>query len=359
MSENKDQEKTEPATPKRIEEARRKGQVAKSMEVSSVLILLTSLGVFSFAGSWMFWSLSDFMRGILQNSGSMHLNDIDTITTTLALIFKKVFIILMPLMLSILIAGVLANVAQIGFMMTGEPLIPKLSKLNPISGMKKFISLSSLVELSKSLIKIIVIGGVAALVIRGELENIPNLLQLDVREILSFIGKVSFKICFYTCLVLIILAALDYFFQRWKHEEDLKMTKQEVRDESKQSEGDPKVKARIRTIQREMSRRRMMEAVPEATVIITNPTSLAIALKYDTKEMIAPKVIAKGAGYLAARIKEIAKENDIPIVEQKPLAQTLFKAAEIGESIPAELYRAVAEILAYVYRLKGMKSQAR
>jgi flagellar biosynthetic protein FlhB len=182
-------------------------------------------------------------------------------------------------------------------------------------------------------------------------------MEMGVGEILFFIGRVSFSICFYTSLALIVLAALDYAFQRFQYEESLKMSKQELKDELKQREGDPLVKARIRRTQIEMARRRMMEAVPEADVVITNPNSLAVALKYDAEKMIAPRVIAKGAGFIAERIKEIAKDKGIPVIENKPLAQTLFKVVEIGEFIPVNLYRAVAEILAYVYRLKGVKSK--
>jgi flagellar biosynthetic protein FlhB len=178
-------------------------------------------------------------------------------------------------------------------------------------------------------------------------------MQLSVGNIIGFIGQVSFQMCFYTCMVLFLMAVLDYAYTKWQHQHDLKMTKQEVKDEHKQREGDPSVKARIRSVQREMARKRMMEAVPEATVVITNPTHLAIALKYE-EGMPAPIVVAKGAGFVAQKIRSIATDNDIPLVENKPLARTIFKSTEIGDFIPAELYRAVAEILAYVYRLKGL-----
>jgi flagellar biosynthetic protein FlhB len=275
-----------------------------------------------------------------------------------AAVFEQILSILLPVMTAVVIAGLLGNIIQVGFLFTGETLVPKFSKLNPIKGMKKFVSIRSLAELVKSLIKVCIVAGVAVLMIRGELENIPGLMQMRPIDIVAFIGSVSLRICFYTCLVLIVLAILDYAFQRWRHEKDLKMTKQEVKDEFKQREGDPKVRARIRKVQIEMARRRMMEAVPEATVVITNPTHLAIALKFDVKKMIAPCVVAKGAGAIAGRIKEIAKKNNVPIVENKPLAQTLFKAVEIGGLIPVELYRAVAEVLAYVYRLREMKNFA-
>ena len=354
MAGGSDQEKTEQPTQKRLQEARNKGQVAQSKEVSSALILLTSICVFFFAGSWMFWSLSGFMRGVFQNLGTFRLHDISTVSAFLLEIFEQTFLILMPLMLAVFVMGIAANIFQIGFLFTSKPLVPNLSKLNPIAGMKKFVSLKALVELVKSLFKIFAVGSIAFLTLKGELDIIPSLIHMSVAEILSFIGRVCFKMCFYVCVFLIILAVLDYVYQRWQHEKDMKMTKQEVKDESKQTEGDPAVKGRIRKAQIEIAQRRMMEDVPDADVIVTNPTSLAIALKFDAKEMIAPQVIAKGAGFIAERIKEIARENQIPIVENKPVAQTLFKLAKLGDFIPADLYRAIAEILAYVYKLKGM-----
>jgi flagellar biosynthetic protein FlhB len=220
--------------------------------------------------------------------------------------------------------------------------------------MKRFGSLKSLVELGKSVIKILFIGSIAYLLVKSDMQQFPILIHQEVGQILVFIGRVALKVCFFVCLAMIVLAVLDYTYQHWQHEQDLKMTKQEVKDEMKQTYGDPKIKARIRGVQMEMARRRMMEAVPEADVVITNPTHLAIALKFDAREMIAPRVLAKGSGHIAQRIREIAAEHQIPLVEEKPLAQALFKMVEIGDYIPAELYRAVAEVLAYVYRLKGM-----
>ncbi|MCK5508364.1 MAG: flagellar biosynthesis protein FlhB [Desulfobacterales bacterium] len=353
MAGGSDQEKTEQPTPKRLREARKKGQVAQSKEVSSALILLSSLCVFFFAGSWMFWSLSGFMRGVFQDLGTFRLHDISTVSAFLLKIFEQTFLILMPLMLVVFVVGIAANIFQIGFLFTSKPLVPDLAKLNPVKGMKKFVSLKALAELVKSLFKISAVSSIAFLTLKGELDIIPSLIHMSVAEILSFIGQVSFKMCLYVCLFLIVLAILDYVYQRWQHEKDMKMTKQEVKDESKQTEGDPAVKGRIRKAQMEIAQLRMMEDVPNADVIVTNPTSLAIALKFDAKEMIAPQVIAKGAGFIAERIKEIAQENQIPVVEHKPVAQALFKLAKIGDFVPADLYRAIAEILAYVYRLKG------
>jgi len=358
MAEESFQEKTEQPTPKKILDARKKGTVAQSREIPSAIILLTSLGFFFFSGSWMFSSLSEFMGGMFRNIGLFRINDITTASTLSIIVLKNVLSIILPFMLAVVVAGIVANIAQIGFLFSPEAFSPKLSKFNPINGIKKLFSLKSFVELVKSLIKITFVGGIAYLTIKTELKTIPILMQMDIKDIISFIGITSFKICLYVSMALIIMAVLDYAYQKYEHIKSLKMTKQEVKDENKQTEGDPRVKARIRSIQIEMSRRRMMESVPEADVVITNPTHLAVALKFDSEKMIAPKIVAKGAGKIAERIKEIADENHVPILENKPLARTLFKIAEIGDYIPAELYQAVAEILAYVYRLKGMRTGA-
>ncbi|UCD81772.1 MAG: flagellar biosynthesis protein FlhB [Desulfobacterales bacterium] len=358
MPETAGQERTEKATGKKREDARRKGQVAISREVSSVMILLTCLGIFYFAGSWIFWNMSDLISGIYQNLGSLSIASITDASALSLRIFYKLLSVLLPFLLPIAIVGFIANVMQIGFQISTEAMSPKLNKLNPVSGMKRLVSLKSLVEVGKSIIKLLFIGGIAYLMVKGDLKDFPYLVQQEVGQIIAFIARVSLKLFFFVCLAMIVLAALDYIYQRWQHEQDLKMTKQEVKDEFKQTYGDPKVKARIRGVQLEMARRRMMEAVPQADVVITNPTHLAIALKFDAREMTAPRVLAKGAGFVAQRIREIAEENQIPIVEEKSLAQALFKMVEIGDYIPVELYRAVAEVLAYVYRLKGMYGMA-
>lgn len=358
MPESAGQERTEKATGKKREEARRKGQVAQSKEISSAMILLASLGIFYFGGSWMFWQLSGLITGIYQNIGSLRLTNIpDTSAFTLEILYY-LLTVLLPVLIPIAIAGLIANILQVGFQMNSEAMLPKFSKLNPLSGIKRIVSLKSLVELGKSILKIFFIGGIVYLLVKKDMQAYPILMHQEVGQILVFIAKVALKICFFVCLAMIVLAVVDYVYQRWQHEEDLKMTKQEVKDEQKQTTGDPKVKARIRSVQLEMTRRRMMESVPEADVVITNPTHLAVALKFDAREMIAPRILAKGSGHIAQRIREIAAEHQIPIVEEKPLAQALFKMVEIGESIPAELYRAVAEVLAYVYRLKGMYGTA-
>ena len=353
MAKDNFQEKTEKPTPRRREQARKKGQVARSREIPSVLILMTSIGVFFLAGTWMFWSLSSLMGGIFENLSSWRIESIEQTGSLLAALGGRILGILTPILLAVFIAGIVSNVAQVGFMFKFSLLAPKISKLNPLNGLKRFVSLKALVEVVKSISKMLIIGAVAYLAVVTDIESIPALVQLPVSRIMIYIGHMSAKICFFAALVMIFLAVVDYVYQRWEHEKNLRMTKQEIKDETKQTEGDPKVKARIRSIQLEMSRRRMMDAIPEADVVITNPTHLAVALKFDGQTMAAPCVLAKGAGHLAARIKNLARENGVPVIENKPLAQALYKAVEIGEAIPMELYKAVAEILAYVYRIKG------
>ena len=354
MPESAGQERTEKATAKKREEARKKGQVAQSREISSAMILMTALGFFYFAGSWLFWSLSDILAGAYKNIATLRLTNVADASIFSLEVLYQFLALLLPFLLPIAIVGFIANVMQVGFQIHTEAMALKFNRLNPISGIKRFLSLKSMVELGKSIIKILTVGSIAYLLVKSEMQEFPLLIHQEVGQILVFIARVALKVCFFVCLALMVLAVIDYVYQRWQHEQDLKMTKQEVKDELKQTYGDPKVKARIRGVQMEMARRRMMEAVAEADAVITNPTHLAIALKYDAREMAAPRVLAKGSGHIAHRIREIASEHQITIVEEKPLAQALFKMVDIGEYIPAELYRAVAEVLAYVYRHRGM-----
>ena len=352
MAGENDQEKTEQATPKKREDARKKGQIAQSREIPSVLVLLSGLSFFYFAGNWLFSQLSDIPKIVF---GQLYYSVFtpETIHILIISLFKKVMFFLLPLMGTVMVAGVLGNLIQNGFFVSSEKLTPQFSKLNPFTGLKRLVSLRSLMESVKSIFKVIIIGGIAYLLLRGELDSIPGMVNFPIMDMLGFLGRASLKIGYYTCLVLIILAVLDYLFQRWQYEKDLRMTKQEVKDEYKQREGDPTVKSRIKSAQREMAMKRMMNAVPDASVIITNPTHLSVAIKFD-RNMYAPMVVAKGAGHIAMRIREIAGDNDVPIMENKPLARALYKDVEIGHYIPADLYHAVAEVLAYVYRLKGM-----
>ncbi len=352
MAEDKSQEKTEQPTPKRRQDARKKGQVAKSREISSVSILMGSLLLLYLTAGFFIQNILSLTGGVFSLIGEFELNEV-TVSSLSLILLRKLFIILIPLMLVVLVLGITTNLFQVGFLVTGEPIVPKFSKINPISGLKRVVSRQSLIELVKSIFKITVVGYVAYGTVKNEFSNITCLANLEVWEILVYIGRISFKIIFNTSLILITLAAFDYFYQRWEHERGLRMTHQEVREEFKQREGDPMIKARIKSIQREMARRRMISAVPKADVVITNPDHLAVALGYDHGNMEAPQVLAKGAGFIAEQIKKIARKNNIPMVENKGVAQVLFKACEVGQTIPVNLYKTIAEILAYVYRIKG------
>lgn len=350
------QEKTEQPTPKRREDARKKGQVAKSQEVASVTILLACLGLFYFSSAAMVDQISRIMRWFFMESGQFQMSTEATHLLFVDMI-RRVGMLLFPLLLTVFIAGLCANIMQVGFLFSPESIRPKLSKISPIRGFKQKVSLRSLVELAKSLFKIVIVAFVAYLTIVTELKNIIPVGWLSPWGILDYTGSVAFKIIFRTCWILVILAALDYAYQRWEYEKNLRMTKKEVKDEWKNTEGDPLVKARIRRLQREAAKLRMMASVEKADVVITNPTHIAIALRYDPGSMGAPMVTAKGNGLVAEKIKEIAAAHNVPVVENKLLAQLLNKMVKVNEIIPAELYRAVAEVLAYVYRRGGEKSR--
>ena len=353
MPQGSDQERTEKATPKRRQEARKKGQVAQSREVSSALILMFALGALYFAGPYSYHALRNLVRELLQGIASAATIHPAGLHHLLGEIMGQFALVVTPLMVAVFVAGLAANIAQVGFMVTGEALSPKFSKINPIQGLKRLFALRSLVELTKSLLKIMLVGGIAYLVVAREVDQFPGMIQVDVPVLFNYIGRLAFKVCLNVAIAMLLLAALDYGYQRWQFEKNMMMTKEEVKEEYKQLEGDPKIKARIRSIQMETARRRMMEAVPEATVVITNPTHFAVALQFVSGQMEAPKVVAKGAGLVAQRIKELAREHEVPVVEDKPLARSLYKTVDIDQAIPVELYQAVAEILAYVYRLKG------
>ncbi|MBI2881379.1 MAG: flagellar biosynthesis protein FlhB [Candidatus Tectomicrobia bacterium] len=352
MAEKDQQEKTEPASPKRREEAREAGKVAKSVEVSSAALLLGGLVIFYFASSFMVETAGDLMRGFFREMGEVRL-DHSTVLTLLYAVLWQAVRLLGPFFLASLFVAVAANVAQVGFLFAPKALKPNFSAVSPLQGAKRLFSSQGLVELLKSLVKIALVGWVTWWTVREEFFNTLPLVHQTPPEILSFWGGVTFKIFLRAGLVWIFLALLDFAYRRWKMEKDLRMTKQEVKDETKQREGDPQIKGRIRSIQREQARRRMMAAVPKADVVITNPTHLAVALSYRLEKMHAPKVVAKGADYLAEQIQVIAREHGVPVLRNQKLARSLYESVEVDQYIPVELYKAVAEVLAYVYRLRG------
>ena len=353
--EENQQERTEPATPKRREEARKKGNVTKSYEVNSSAILLISLFFFFFAGAHIVTLMVYYSRIVFDNFSSISLTP-DYIKGYIELASLCMLKILLPFVVTIMAIGLLVNLLQVGPLFTVEPLIPKFSKINPVTGFRRILlSRKAAAELLKNILKIILVGVVAYIDIKGRIPQFVLFLDQSVSQIWTYTAAATFSLGVKIIMLLAALSLIDYIFQRFEYERSIRMTRQELREEYKQLEGDPHIKARIRSIQREIARRRMMEGVPKADVIITNPVEVAVALQYTPKEMEAPKVVAKGRRKIAEKIREIAIQNDIPIVENKPLAWALFKAVEIGDFIPEHLFQAVAEVLAYVYRLKNKK----
>ncbi len=352
MAEDSFQEKTEKATPRKRQKAREKGQAAKSVEITSVIVLLTGSVAMYIFGHYFYSNLLGIMRSSFTFNTVLDFDLSYCISFIGKVTIKFVFIIL-PLLGALFLAALAANFMQVGFLFSLGPIEPKLSKLSFIKGLKKLFSLRSFVELIKSILKLIIIGLVAYFVIAGQINHALTLQSADVAHIFVFILKVFFKIFIWVLLIMGALAALDYAFQKWLSEKDLKMTKQEVKEEAKQTEGDPQLKSKIRNIQYQTAKKRMMKEIPKADVVITNPTHLALALKYDPISMKAPKVVAKGAGSIAERIKKMAAMHNIPVVENRKLAQNLYKVVDVGEEIPSDMYKAVAELLAYIFKLKG------
>lgn len=351
-------EKTEPATEKKKQDARDEGQVAKSKEIENAFSLLALFLLIKFytetLGSRLigFFSLTydDIPEYIKNYDGKVNETSIVTLITE---VFYEVLISLAPVLIVGFMVSFVCDVAQVKWHPTLKPLKPKGSKINPIQGFKKILSKESLVELVKSILKIVLVCVVSYNYLRKNLDGLFLLYDMTLFSGIAYAGNLVVSLGIRICVVYLILALADYAYKRWKHNDDLKMTKQEVKDEYKQSEGDPQIKGKIRQKMQEASRRRMMQDLPKADVVITNPTHYAVAIKYDAEQYDAPIVLAKGADYLAQKIKEAARENDIEIVENKPLARMLYANVEIGELIPPELYQAVAEVLAFVYHLKG------
>jgi flagellar biosynthetic protein FlhB len=264
-------------------------------------------------------------------------------------------LIVFPLLLGLTLVGLLSNFLQVGFLFTLEPLELNLEKMNPISGIKRvLISRRSMVELLKNLLKIAIVGLVAYSALDGLTEESMSLMDTSVASVMAYMTHAAVMIGLKVGIAFLALAAADYMYQRFEYERELRMTKQEVKEELKSQEGDPLIKSRIRSIQRQIAYKRMMQDVPKADVVITNPTHLAVAIKYESSSMSAPKVVAKGADIIAQRIREIAEEHGVPMIEDKPLAQALYKTVDVGEQVPEKLFQAVAQVLAYIYRLKNM-----
>lgn len=352
MADESFQEKTEQATPRKRSEAREKGNVPKSQEVNTAIVLIVGMV-----------GLKLFGRGILDQLAGLMINvytHLSTIEVEMALVpslaasgGQFMGMLLAPVVGMIMVAGVGASLLQSGWVFSSEPMKPKFSKIDPGKGLKRMFSAKSAVELIKSILKLLIIGIIGYVTLKDQVSLTPYLVNGTPGQIITFIASLGYKVSMRVAFVLIILAAFDFAFQKFQYEKQLRMTKQEIKEEYKRTEGDPMVKSRIRSIQRERARKRMLAEVPNADVIVTNPTHYAVALKYDPEKGAAPIVVAKGARLIAQRIKEIAREHHVPVIENKPLARGLFAAVEVGAAIPYEMYKAVAEVLAYVYRLKN------
>jgi len=345
-------EKTEKATPKKRQDSRKKGQVLKSPDVTSAIVLLSVfVFLFFFAG---------FLRNEIFSFFSVAFTNymlIETLTIDTAIIIYKdmlleMAMVLLPIMLVAMVAAIAANFFQFGLLFTTEPLKLDLKKLDPIQGLKRIFSIKAIIELLKSILKISFIGSVTTLILWMNLEQVLALSFKTAWDTLSTVGWLTGTMGVAASCVLLFISVLDFFYQKFDYEKNLKMSKQDIKDEHKNSDGDPIIKSRIRQRQREMAMRRMMQEIPTADVVITNPTHFAIALKYDDESMDAPTVVAKGADFVAQKIKLIAKENNVVMVENRPLARSMYDQVEVGQRIPDEFFKAVAEVLAYVYRIK-------
>lgn len=348
------EEKTEKPTSKRRSDAREEGQVVQSREVSTTLVLIAAFVTMRMFGSYY---MSQFKSVMLDPINYFNKADsifkFNNINIYCLNVFKAILLLVAPIFIVSIIIALASGYLQIGFLFTTKTLKPKFERLNPIQGIKRIFSMRSIVELAKAIAKLLILGYIAYSYISSQSGAITTLYDMSLEQVLSYIADVVYNIVMRMSAVLIIIAAVDYFFQWRQNEKGLKMSKEEIKQEMKQSEGNPEIKSKIKQKQRQMAMRRMMQDVPKADVVITNPTHYAVALKYDQEKYAAPMVVAKGQDYIAQRIKLIAKENNVEIVENKPLARSLFSSSEIGEAIPAELYQAVAEVIAYVYTLKA------
>ncbi len=351
-------EKTEPATEKKKKDARDEGQVAKSKEIENAFSLMAAFLVLKLYTSTIADKLLGFFRltyddiptYVKNYQGKVNEN---FLTGLVSEVMMEILLLLLPVFLIFFVVSFVCDVAQVKWNPTTKPLKPKGSKLNPINGFKRIFSKQSLIELLKAILKIVVIAWVAYSFLKKNTNGLFLLYDKSLNEGIGEICTLLVNMGIRISIAYLVIAFADYAYQRWKYNDDLKMTKQEVKDEYKQQEGNPEVKGKIRQRMQQASRRRMMQDIPKADVVITNPTHLAVCIKYDPDNYDAPVVLAKGADYLAQKIKEIARENDVELVENVPLARALYANVEVGEMIPPELYQGVAEVLAFVFHLKG------
>ena len=357
MAEQDGQEKSEQPTGKRLSDSRDKGKVAKSAEVNSFAIFSTGLLMIYLTQHFLSNQISNYSINIFKSLDVLSINK-DMLQNFIREAVFFYLVTLAPILGSLFVIALIAGVAQVGFKISFKALIPELSKFNPFTGIKKvFISSRSLLEIVKSLIKLVIIGGFTYSVLSQFVLGSTMLAELSIMEIVKYMVEAAYALLWKIALVYALIAAVDFIFQKYKFKKELKMTKQEVKEETKQAEGDPLIKSRIKRMQFQAAKNRMMQNVPKADVVITNPTHFAVALKYDMSKDAAPKVLAKGVDELAQRIKAIAVEHNIPLHEDRELARALYRICDIGDDIPSSLFKAVAQVLAYVYQLKNNKKR--
>jgi flagellar biosynthesis protein FlhB len=349
-------EKTEAPTPRRLQEARDDGNIARSTDLTAALMLLAGIIALQMLGTHMFQGLGTATRVLLMTEHTANPTRVDGLGE---IAYYSVYMFatsLGPVVLAVGAVGLLASLGQVGFLLTTKPLEPNFGKLSPLKGIANLFNLRAVMRLVMSVQKVILIAAVATWFVISDMPSIVHIAELSALQAFAAAGTLVYDLALKLAILLLVIALIDYAFQRWQHEQDLKMSKQDVKEEMKRMEGDPQIKQRRTRVAKQLAMQRIAQAVPKADVIVTNPTHFSIALQYESGSMHAPRVIAKGADFMAMRIRQIAVAHGIPLVERKPLAQALYKSVEIGEEVPPEHYAAIAEILAYVYRLSGKRS---
>lgn len=343
-----DQEKTEEPTPKKIEDARKEGNVPKSQDASSFITLVVAIGAFLALLPYMKEKMFSLYRFTQSYIGvDLDKNDVYILSFT---IFREFAIMILPLATIVAISGIIAGLLQFGFLITTKTLIPDLKKIDPIKGLKNLFSMKKFIEGLKIVLKVTLVMILAYYILLSFTKELTSIVFFPIYDLMQWLMDKALILIVAMLVLFLALALFDLLFVRYNYFKELRMSKQEVKDEYKQMEGDPLVKARIKRVQMEMSKKRMMQDIPSADVVITNPTHFAVAIRYDTKKESAPKVVAKGVDHLALKIKEIAREHRVQIIENPPLARELYKRCEIDEMIPQTMYKAVAEVLAFVYK---------
>lgn len=360
MAENEDRSSEdlgEEISQYRLEEAKRKGQVAQSRELTGMAALLAAGATLYALAPGMTQEISEFMREVFRTdlTARADLTGTHFLSQTMIRALKVLAVVGLPVAAIGFVTSAIASFSQIGAIFTFEPLTPDLEKIDPIKGLQRLFSMRQFWEALRLLVKIVVVVSVIYFIMKSEITSSPSRLELDPHAQMAVFGQNAWKVFLSLIGVLVVFAGIDFFLQRFQFNKGLRLTKQEAKQEAKERDGDPMIKARIRAIQRDMARKRMMQAVKKADVVITNPTHFAVALVYDRDKMAAPKVVAKGADFLAQQIKKLAAEAGVPMVENVPLARGLYKSVKVGQYVPRQLYQAVAEVLAYVYRLKNQK----